>query len=821
VDDSAFLGGLPVPGTDLRIPATDVLEALGEAVIVADHHGRIVHWNAAAERLYGYTAAEVLGRKTREVTTTPEQADALDEIGRSLAQGERYTGEFQSRHRDGRALQVRATITPYEVDGENVATISVSVDLGEMHEAREAERRLAAIVESSDDAIVAFDLDGTVTAWSPGAASMLGWTADEVVGRHRSFLLPEDLRAEDDTVLAHVRLGRRVDRIDTVRLHRDGSLVPLSLTVTPLRARGGAVTGASIIARRRSVRDRADPAAIDAEVRFRTLLERSSEFVLVADENENVKYVSPSAEPLLGAPTTELLHQRVATLLAPEDTALVRRVFRNVVDDPELHPTVAFRRVHAGEVRWHEATLSNLLDDPVIGGVVLNVRDVTARKAAEDELRRLALHDRLTGLPNRTLFLERLTHALERGRDTRTAVLFLDLDGFKDVNDSHGHDAGDQLLLEVARRLGPAVREGDTVARFGGDEFVVLCEDAGSEQDVVLLGERLLRELRLPIVVGDHQVLPGASIGIALGPPGSAPELIRQADAAMYRAKELGGGTWALYDEALGLAAATRLQVQSDLRQAIDRDELDLHYQPAVDLHTGRVIGVEGLVRWRHPERGLVHPGEFIDVAETSGLILEVGRRMIERACESIEYWYAHGARVPISVNISARQLHDREFVPFLAEVLDARDVRRRDLTVEITESAALTDPERAAATVAQLRELGVTVALDDFGTGYSSLRVLRDLRVDLVKIDRSFVEGLGVSREDERIVASLVGLARTMGLWVVAEGVETPSQARWLSDLGCRYAQGFLWSPAVERDRVRDVIGEVEAMLAASIRTT
>jgi diguanylate cyclase (GGDEF)-like protein/PAS domain S-box-containing protein len=805
---------------DLGIAAPALLDALGEAVIVADAQSRVVHWNPAAERLYGHAARDAIGRSSRELTTTPDQAEALVAVSRSLRAGQRWTSEFVSRHRDGTPLHLRVTVNPCFVEGAFVGTVAIAVDLSEVHAARAAERQLAAIVESSDDAIAAFDLNGVITAWSPGAVAMLGWTAAEAVGRDRRFLLPPELCAEDDTVFAHVRLGRRVDRIDTVRLHRDGTEVPLSLTITPLRADGGVVTGASIIARKRGAHDRGAVAAIDAEVRFRTLLERSNEVVIVCDEHGSAKYVSPSAEHLLGLQPDDLLHRTLAPLTTEEDERLVDRAFRRVLDDPELHPTVVFRRRLPGaEVQWAEATMSNLLDDPVVGGVVLNVRDVTERTRAADELRRLASHDLLTGLPNRTLFLERLRYALERSKSadgvgSRTAVLFLDLDDFKDVNDSHGHDAGDQLLLEIARRLGATLREGDTVARFGGDEFVVLCVDVRNEQEVLLLAERLLDELGRPMVIGNQEVHPGASLGIAIGPPGSATELIRQADAAMYRAKDLGGGTWALYDESLGLAAAKRLQIQSDLRRAIDRGELELHYQPAVDQESGVVIGLEGLARWRHRERGIIQPAEFIDVAETSGLILEIGRVVVQRACCAMASWRAEGVRLPVSVNISARQLLDRDFIPFIASTLDEYGIGSRDLTIEITESAVLADPDHAAATVAELRALGVTVALDDFGTGYSSLSVLRTLRVDLVKIDRSFVNGLGVSREDERIVASVVGLARTMGMWVVAEGVETEEQARWLLDAGCRYAQGFLWSRPVEHGAVLETVRALQASL-------
>jgi len=425
-------------------------------------------------------------------------------------------------------------------------------------------------------------------------------------------------------------------------------------------------------------------------------------------------------------------------------------------------------------------------------------------RSREDQLRHQASHDPLTDLPNRNLFLDRLQQVLLRRRNDTTlvAVLFLDLDGFKDVNDSRGHGAGDRLLRQVATRMRSCLRAEDTLARIGGDEFTVLCPGLASEPHAVGVAERLGESLAAPLFLDGHETYVTASIGIAYaGPRGCVPdELLRDADAAMYQAKERGRGQIQVFTTALHIRAESRLQTAAALRRAVADEQLRVLYQPVVSLRDGTIKGIEALVRWEHPERGLLGPGDFIEVAEDTGLIVGVGQWVLQQACCQLAAWNAAIANldVNIAVNLSARQLAEPSLPQRVAETIEACGIDPRRLVLEITESALVHDVTTAAMVLDELKALGVGLAVDDFGTGFSSLNYLKRFPVDVLKIDRSFVSGLGVDPEDSAIVAAVRALGGALGLDVVAEGVETELQAAKLLELDCPYAQGYLFSRPV-----------------------
>jgi diguanylate cyclase len=424
------------------------------------------------------------------------------------------------------------------------------------------------------------------------------------------------------------------------------------------------------------------------------------------------------------------------------------------------------------------------------------IRYAIERKQVEVHLARQATHDALTQLPNRTLFVERLGLALARlrRRPGQLAVLFCDLDGFKAVNDSLGHEAGDRLLVEVARRLAGAVRPTDTVARFGGDEFVVLCEDAGGGTEAMRIAERLGETISLSFALADRTLYVSPSIGIAFASHGDASpdDLLREADAAMYQAKARPGCSVEIYDAQLRHAALRRLETENELHAALERDELVLHYQPQVDLTTGRIVGVEALCRWQHPRHGLVMPAAFIDVAERCGLIARLGRWAVGRACADLERWAGEGLR--ISVNLAAPQLEDATLADLVRAVTAAHGLAPTDLTLELTETGIVAGDEVRQDALARLGALGVQLSLDDFGTGYASLTTLAELPFDEVKIDRSFVGTLD-DPQRRRLVAGMINLTRSLDLVTVAEGIETIDQLLVLRSLGCQIGQGYLFS--------------------------
>jgi diguanylate cyclase (GGDEF)-like protein/PAS domain S-box-containing protein len=443
--------------------------------------------------------------------------------------------------------------------------------------------------------------------------------------------------------------------------------------------------------------------------------------------------------------------------------------------------------------------------------------DTTQRKLAEEQLIHDALHDALTGLPNRALFIDRLDHRLKhsrRERDGGFGTLFLDLDRFKMVNDSLGHIAGDEMLVEVGRRLEQAVRPGDTVARLGGDEFAILLEDVTTTDDAVRATDRIQTSLKQPMKIGGQEIVTTVSIGIALSQTGyeRAEDVLRDADTAMYRAKSQGRSRYEIFDSAMHARAVSLLQIENELRQAIEREEFQAYYMPIVSLSTGRISGFEALVRWNHPQRGLVLPFDFIGVAEDAGLIITIDRWMVRRACRDLRVWqekFSDGDRISMSVNLSGKQFHHPDLVDYISGEIRDSGIQEGSLAVEITENVLIDNTEVSSAMLGEIRKRGAQIYLDDFGTGYSSLSYLQRFPIDAVKIDRSFVSRMGSKKEGHEIVRAIVTLAHNLGLRVIAEGVETSDQLAELRMLKCGYGQGDLFSKPVPVEAVAGILAQ------------
>jgi diguanylate cyclase (GGDEF)-like protein/PAS domain S-box-containing protein len=553
-----------------------------------------------------------------------------------------------------------------------------------------------------------------------------------------------------------------------------------------------------------------------SEERFRSLVQHASDIIAILSADGVIQYVSPSCETVCGKSPSELIGTRLTDLLHPEDTSHAA-MFLMEASAPRSGTTAVEFRVRHRDGGWRslEVLGTNLLDDASVLGLVLNCRDVTERRALEAQLAHQAFHDSLTGLANRALFRDRLAHAIERARRTGLppAVLFLDLDDFKAVNDSLGHGAGDALLIGVAERLQGCVRAADTVARLGGDEFAILVEDAYGERELADVADRALATLRQPFQVEELEVFVGASIGIsAPGTSGAtAEDVLRDADAAMYQAKNRGGGRAEKFEPGLHTAALERLALITDLRRALERDELEVHYQPIMDLQSERIKGVEALVRWRHPERGLISPLTFIPLAEQTGLIGQLGLWVLRDACQTVRAW--QDAQAPgeeplnLSVNLSARQVQDPSLPDQVAQVLRDTRLDPSTLTLEITEGLLLQDGETIQDRLRALKDLGIKLALDDFGTGYSALSYLQRFPIDVLKIDKSFVDRVTASAEATALVQTIISLSDTLQMRTVAEGIEQPEQAERLRALGCANGQGYYFARPLTAEHLNQLL--------------
>ena len=570
--------------------------------------------------------------------------------------------------------------------------------------------------------------------------------------------------------------------------------------------------------------------ALKNENRFRILTENSANVILIASPLGQISYVSPSVVTTLGRQEHALVGSNILGWIHPDDVALVQAAIDAVVALKNLS-TIEFRLCHV-EGPWldFECTIRNLVHDPEIQGLLFNSREVTEEKRAQAILDFNASHDALTTLPNRVVFMDRLQKTIDRKKrhpEAQGAVLFLDLDDLKTFNDTLGHDAGDKLIREFGQRLRACVRgedtiarplglritepSPDTVARIGGDEFIVLLEDVSDPSDAIRVAQRIQAAMNEPFMILGQELFKGVSIGIAFtSDDDDARSLVAKADVAMYRAKVNGKSRYEVYDAKMHAQIARRLDLEKALRHALDGNQFRLYYQPIVSLATGRIAGLEALVRWERPGIGLVPPNEFIPLAEEIGLIVQLGQWVLVEACRQVAQWDRVGYEPGpfMSVNVSARQFAYPAFLDQVKEALRETGIDPHRLKVELTEGTAMDDPERAVEVMLELAELGITLSLDDFGTGYSSLSVLRRFPVKTIKIDRSFVMNIHSNSQVAAIVTTICGLARILCMEVVAEGLENSEQLEKLRSISCDYAQGYLFSQPVPAETISPMLG-------------
>lgn len=793
------------------------------AVTADGRHFRNLEQNPALERMVGIPRSAQLGRLIEEVVP-PDVAEAVNAKYRRCVQAgvpieEEIDLQLPVGHR-----YFHSTLIPARDDTGRVRRIvGITRDITEQRDSQRQLRLLGHALDTVSDSVMLMVGDDPRFRYvNASAAQSLGYSREELTGGMGMTDIAPDWTPQAWAELAARLATRRTLRFESRHRTREGLVFPVEVTGNLFEFDGDVFN--LVICRDITDRKAAEAALADSEERFRLAFDESLTGMALSGIDPASPFghqrVNRALSDFLGYSQAELLRRGYAALVFPDDAGEARTAVAELMNGRRDTYRAEWRFRHAsGAAVWGLVT-ANVVRTP--DGVPLyllsQVEDITVRKHAEEELIYRALHDELTGLPNRALLLDHIQSAVARAHrtDSFVAVLFLDIDEFKAINDSFGHSAGDEFLVHVAQRITGILRETDTAARIGGDEFVVVCEGLADPSEAGLVAQRIQKALGAEIPVRGRSVAAPVSIGIAISRPHStAEELLRDADAAMYSAKHRGGRRWEPADASLQAAAMRMLTLEGELRAAIESRELVLHYQPVLDLRTGRIVAVEALVRWSHPTKGLLPPSQFLDVAEQRNLIQPIGAWVLRTACAQAAEWRAcYGAAAPVTaVNVSSRQLGNQGLTRQVHEALRTSGLPPDRLCLEITESQLLAIGTSVTTDLRTLADLGVLLAVDDFGTGYAGMGYLRRLPVHELKIDKSFVEGLGVDATDTAITTSMVALGLSLGLTVVAEGIETPEQLQRLRELDCTWGQGWLWHRAL----TPEALGQLLAAQAAA----
>ena len=857
---TSVLSALPPIAGAVRL--LDILEGTPIPTFVIDCNHRVTHWNRACEAIIGISAADMVGTSRQWQAFYPEprpvMADLIvdgitDEMVARLYTGRwrqsplipgGYEAEGYFEHFPGGGRWLSFTAAPlFDADGVLIGAIETLQDISAGKEAelrqREhaAERTLAQIVENSPVPTFVIDADHRVIHWNYACERVTGYVAETLVGTrgawrgfygHERPVLADlvlDGAGEEDIARHYPRTLHRSAVIDGGYEAEDFfPLCPgggrwLSFTAAPLRDTEGVVVGAIETMQDITERRRAE----EAMRLYKRAVESTNNGIIITDANapdHPVVYANPAFERMTGYPVLETLGRNPRFLLGGDREQMELEGVKAALRQRRAGSGILRNYRKDGTLFWNELDLSPVRDEQgAVTHFVSVMTDVTDRKRYEEELEHQANHDALTGLANRNLLTDRLNHALACAQryNGSLAVLFIDLDNFKTINDTLGHAAGDQLVQHAAQRLVHCLRDVDTVARLGGDEFVALIHDPVEEGDVIQVMRRINEIMARPFRLDAAELHVTCSTGAALYPRDGADAgtLLQHADAAMYRAKELGRGTFQFFTREINDRVSERLAIERELYGAIARNELAVHYQPQLCVKTGAIVGAEALLRWTNPRLGSISPAKFIPVAEDSGLILAIGRWVLETACRDGRRWSAAGWRdARLSVNLSARQFRQSDLYQSIDALIRSAGeaggesgVDTLILELELTESMVMQNPDAAVATMQALKAIGLRLALDDFGTGYSSLSHLRHFPLDILKVDQSFVRDITAHADGEALAAAVISIGHALGKKVVAEGVETPEQLDFLRIHGCDEYQGWLFSPAVTSDRFLELL--------------
>ncbi len=840
---------------DSNLWLLNILQGMPVPTFVIDAGHRVTHWNKACETIFGVRAADIVGTSEQwrafYSKPRPTMADLIVDGITEDTVAQLYAGRWRASpliegayeaeqwfpHFPGGGRWLSFTAAPLRgKDGRILGAIETLQDITERKHSEEtrrerlAQQRLGEIVAGSPVPTFVIDAEHRVTHWNKACEAVIGVPAKVLTGTRlqwQAFYTEErpvmaDLivagAGEEEIARHYPSKFRRSALIDGAYEAEDffpkcpGGGRWLAFTAAPLHDAQGRVIGAIETMQDVTERKRAE----EAMRLYHRAVESANNGIIITDvkaHDHPVVYANPAFERMTGYPPSESLGSNPRFLLGQDRGQMELEAIRSALRQRRPGNAVLRNYRKDGTLFYNELFVSPVRDETgEVTHTISVMTDITERKRYEEELEHQANHDALTGLANRTLLMDRLEHSLAYAQRyaQKPAVLFVDLDNFKTINDTLGHDVGDRLVQAVAKRLVHCLREVDTVARLGGDEFVVVIQDAPEESDVTHVMRRILEALSHPFAIDGSELFVTCSIGAALHPRDGddVATLLKNADAAMYRAKEMGRGGFQFFTREINERVSERMVIERELHGAVARGELQVFYQPQLDVRTGTIVGAEALLRWTNPRLGSVSPARFIPVAEESGLILPVGRWVLETACADSRGWIAEGwDNARLSVNLSARQFRQADLYHHIEELLQDTGLSNFILELELTESMVMQNPEQAIGTMRALKDIGLRLAIDDFGTGYSSLSHLRHFPLDILKVDQSFVRDISNHAEGEAIAAAIVSIGHALGKKVVAEGVETPDQLEFLRGHGCDEYQGFLFSPAVPAARFRELL--------------
>ncbi|HRI05142.1 MAG TPA: PAS domain S-box protein [Pyrinomonadaceae bacterium] len=787
-----------------------LFENANDIIYVHDLDGNYISMNNASERIFGYTREEALSLNMSQIIA-PEHMKLVKQNLLKKIKGDagQTVYEVDCIRKDGSRVTLEVNSSTITKDGEAVAVQGIARDITARKFAEELSRkneeRYKDLFENANDLIYTHDLNGNFTSLNRAGEIITGYSREEALQMNIAKVVAPEYLEGARTMTARKIEDERPTTYELEIIAKDGRRVPLDLS-TRLIVNDGMPVGVQGIARDISERRRVENSLRETLSLFTTTFESTADGIVVMSLDRqivtcNKKFMEMwDVDPaIIENKDGAALVRHVAGKLVNRDEFLQR--LKDTYDTP--NETISEILELADGRLIERYSQPQYLEGNAIGRVA-SFRDITERSRAEEKLRYYALHDTLTDLPNRVSFMNHLKQAVERaeGNDyAKFAVLFLDLDRFKVINDSLGHAVGDKLLVAIAAKLTACVRPGDIVARLGGDEFTILLNRSGDANEVAHVAERLQTAISEPFKIDNYEVFTTASIGIVVSSnvERRAEDFLRDADAAMYRAKESGKARYEIFDREMHVRNMNLLQVETDLRHAVERNEFEVHYQPIVDLTTGRVQEFEALIRWRHPKHGLIAPNEFVAVAEETGLIVHIGKWIIEESCRQTAEWQQrYTFPLSISVNLSAKQLMHPTLTGQVKDILARTGLDAKQLKLEVTESTVMEHSERSLKVLQELDELGIALSTDDFGTGYSSLSYLQRFPFERIKIDRSFINVLESDEKSGLIVKTILMLGENLGIEVVAEGVETLRQLELLRELGCKAGQGYLFSRPV-----------------------